>query len=83
MPKTTVHRHRVNSPRNSICGSARLEELDWENWFTDTGFGTMYLHVQSLDGETWHRVCCRKTAAPRLRLQDGVLYWLVDEEAGK
>ena len=78
-----MSRRRVASPRNSVCGSACLAALDWSNWFTDTGFGTMYLHVQSLDAETWHRVYCRKTDTPRLRLMDGVLYWLIDEEVGK
>ena len=82
MPKLpTIHRRRVNSPRNSICGSATLAELDWSHWFTDTTGGGLYLHVRSLDAETWHRVYCRQTAAPRLRLLDDVLFWLVDEVA--
>ncbi len=84
MPKLpTIHRHRVNSPRNSICGSAILADLDWTNWFTDTTGGGLYLHVRSLDEEAWYPVYCRQTAAARLLMQDGVLYWLVDEEAGK
>ena len=78
MSKTTVRRRRVNSPRNSIC-CLRLADLDWTNWFTDTTGGGLYLHVQSLDRDTWHTVYCRKTAAPRLRLMGGVLFWLIDE----
>ena len=74
---STVHRRRVNSPRNSICGSAILADLDWTNWFTDTTGGGLYLHVQSLDGQTWARVYCRHADTPRLRLQAGVLYWLI------
>lgn len=76
-------RRRVNSRRNSICGSARLADLDWSNWFTDTTGGGLYLHVRSLDEEAWHRVQCRKAWGPRLKLVDGELFWLVDEEAGK
>ena len=75
-----MSRRRVNSPRNSICGSARLAELDWTNWHTDNSFGSLYLHVRSLDGDTWHRVYCRKAETPRLRMIGGVLFWLIDEE---
>lgn len=82
-------RRRVSNPRNSSCGSARLADLDWANWFTDDG----YIHVRrnnpDLDGgrhgdETWHRVHARipaglpKDIRPRLALYGGVLFWLID-----
>lgn len=37
---------RVNSPRNSDCGSAKLADLDWSQWFTDNTSGGFYLHVR-------------------------------------
>lgn len=43
---------RVNSPRNSDCGSAKLADLDWSNWWTDGNcrigkyrYG-IYIHVR-------------------------------------
>lgn len=82
MPRRNqVSWRRVNSPRNSECGSARLQDLDWSNWWTDTSAGDHYLHVASLDGETRHRVYCRvSTTAARLGQRAGVLYWLVERK---
>ena len=71
-------RRRVDSPRNSTS-TARLADLDWDNWWTDTTGGAHYLHVAHKDGETIHRVFCRKADRPRLRLIDGTLYWLIDD----
>jgi len=73
----TIHKLKVNSRRNSTCGSARLGDLDWSNWRTDAScLGRLYLHVQHSDGETWHRVFCRFKSA-RLAFRCGVLCWLV------
>jgi len=69
---------KVNSRRNSECGSARLETLDWSSWWTDTIDGDHYLHVASTDGETVHRVYCRCASSCRLGMRDGVLYWIID-----
>lgn len=69
---------RVNSPRNSECGSAALSSLDWTNWWTDTSGGDHYLHVEHLQGETVHRVYCRLDGHPRIGQRAGVLYWLLD-----
>ena len=71
---------KVNSNRNSECGSARLETLDWKNWWTDhSGFGyDAYLHVESLNCETVHRVYCRSAEACRVGMRDGELCWIVD-----
>lgn len=78
--------HKVNSRRNSACGSARLEDLKWTDWWTDSGFTAkgMYLHVSHIgtgghEG-TSHRVYCKLTETPRLMLKNGELYWLVDKE---
>lgn len=80
-------RRAVASRRNSMCGSARLEDLDWSNWFADGRGGELYLHVRRLhpdfDGTdprdaTWHRVFCRQTDRARLTLIDGKLFWLID-----
>jgi len=69
---------RINSPRNSDCGSARLSELDWSNWWTDTSAGDHYLHVAHRQNQTFHRVYCRANERPRIGQRDGVLYWLID-----
>jgi hypothetical protein len=69
---------RVNSPRNSECGSARLQDLDWSNWWTDTSAGQHYLHVAHRDGETFHRVYCRLGGPARIGMRNGLLYWLLD-----
>lgn len=74
----TISRLRVNNKRNSAAG-APLENLDWSNWFTDTTMGGFYLHVRHVDGESWHRVFCRRADRPRLALYNGKLYWLVDK----
>lgn len=66
----------VNSERNSIC-SVRLCELDWSNWFTDSSYGSFYLHINSKDGDIVHRVMCKRSFTPRLKLSEGKLYWLI------
>jgi len=68
---------RADRNRNSVC-AVPLERLDWSNWFTDGTGGGLYLHVWSKDGDTCHRVHCRKTDKPRLCFKGGVLFWLVD-----
>lgn len=82
-PKPTrIRRLRVYSSRNSACGSARLADLDWSEWWTGTGFsGQMFvLHVRhKVMRDTSHRVYCRHTDTPRLACRDGALYWLVSE----
>ena len=81
--KTGLIRRSVRSPRNSYCGSARLEELDWSIWWTGTAGGQHYLHVQHKDGETIHRVFCRLHECPRLEMWGGKLMWLIDREADR
>lgn len=44
----------------------------------DTSNGMTYLHVTGNDGETEHRVFCRRTDQPRLAFTKGALYWIVD-----
>lgn len=77
-------RLKVNSPRNSHS-DVSLSELDFSEWWTDgwpakegqtTGF--FYLHVPNRDGDRVHRVYCKHTDSPRLRMMKGELYWLVD-----
>ena len=64
--------------QHSRCGSAKLADLDWSRWFSDSTGGGLYLHVWHQDGETIHRVTCAYSARPRLESVDGVLFWLVD-----
>jgi hypothetical protein len=66
----------VYSPTNSTCGSSSLHDLDWNNWWNDTSFENVYLHVASKDGETSHRVFCRGCQTPRLQMVNGKLMWL-------
>jgi hypothetical protein len=75
-PSFRVVSRAVANPRHSTCGSARLAELDFTEMFTDTSFGAHYLHVAHRDGETWHRVHCRASSSPRIKISKGVVYWL-------
>lgn len=85
MKKPGPIRRKVNSPRNSIC-AFRMDWLDWSAWWTDCSFGGLYLHVRGFypdeprtpENATWHRVYARGTDSPRLRFENGVLYWLID-----
>lgn len=71
----------VTSPRNSVCGSARLADLDWSEWWTDNWGvpGVLYLFVAGPDGSA-HRVYCKHTETPRLAMRGGKLYWLVKRD---
>ena len=69
-------RLKVNSPRNSDCAWP-LHELGWSSWFTGGRSSGLYLWVNHKNGDTVHRVWCKHTETPLLRLKDGVLYWLV------
>lgn len=69
-------RRTVSNPRYSLCGSAKLADLDWGRWWTDTSFESHYLHVMHKDGETSHRVYCRSHDCPRLEMVLGKLMWL-------
>lgn len=72
-----------SSRRNSVCGSAAIESLDWSEWWTDSwdGRGVGYLKVPRHSDGTVHRVYCRHSDTPRIAMRDDVLYWLVDERA--
>ena len=71
------YRRKVKSRRNSECSGA-LDQLDWGNWWTDGVDDKLFLHVGHMDGDSSHRVLCRKTGTPRLEMVDGILYWLID-----
>lgn len=80
-------RLKVESPRNSECGSARLRDLNFSEWWTDswTGegiAGITHLKVPHKGGEgmegTVHRVYCKHSEKPRLMWKNGTLYWLVE-----
>ena len=69
----------MNSERNSHCGSSRISDLNFNRWWTDSINGVhIYLHVESKDEETWHRVMCKQTDNPRLEMNNGKLFWLCD-----
>jgi len=72
---------RINSPRNSVCGSARLDSLDWSNWWSD-GWGpnVTHIHVARPEDETYHRVYCRQSANVRVGMKRGELCWIIDKE---
>jgi len=76
----------VANPRNSVCGSAKIRELDWSCWFTNTWDGERFTHLTvrhsrgayDPNERTFHRVYCRGCEFPRLGLERGKLYWLID-----
>ncbi len=83
MKKNKIRKLRVESPRNSLCGSAQLDKLCWDRWFTDNSFGCFYLQVakEEEEGEmTYHRVYCSESEKPRLSMEQGILYWLVEKQ---
>lgn len=80
--KTGPIRRSCNDSRYSLCGSAELHELDWDNWWEDDG----YIHVRywhQTAGETWHRVVPKKIKGrkmERVAVVDGWPHWLFDED---
>ena len=68
---------RVRDRRNSECASAKLEDLNWGEWWADNSFGQFYLHFVHNDGESVHRVYCRHAVKPRLGFRDGELWWVI------
>lgn len=74
-------RRRAESSRNSECGTAKLDALDWINWWQDGGG---YIHVRrdrKDEGETWHRVHPKPIAGyecRRVAVSDGIVFWLYD-----
>lgn len=69
---------QINSPRNSES-TAKLDSLDWTNWWTDGwGPGMTHLHVARSEDKTVHRVYCRASEHARIGMRDGTLYWLLD-----
>ena len=76
VPKTKVL--LASSRSNSICHSSKLSDLDWQRgWWTDDSFGMHYLHVYHKDGETIHRVYCKKCDQPRIQVLNQKVYWLI------
>ena len=70
----------VFNKRNSICGSANIDDLVTGEWWTDGG-DEIYIHAKHKDGETSHRVFPRKMRGykcKRMTMKDGKLYWLYD-----
>lgn len=66
-----------SNPRNSICSSALLQDLDWTNWWQDNG----YIHVKHSSAETWHRVFPRKIRerrCTRIAVSNGIPQWFYD-----
>ncbi len=69
--RTTI---KVESPRNSECGSERMSRLDFSTWWLDPGIGGgPYLKVAGPD-DTVHRVFCRRRTCG-VCMVDGVLCW--------
>lgn len=70
---------RVSSERNS-SSTGLLAELDWSEWWTDSTFAPLYLHVPHKDRDEGciHRVyprCQNKNV--RLGMRKGILYWIL------
>lgn len=82
-------RRLCHDPKNSVCSTAALAELDWDNWFMDNGplgGDSIYIHVRRfshVEGETWHRVFPRRVKGrivERLGIYYGNLVWLHDRK---
>ena len=71
----------VRDPLNSECGSAKLSDLDFAHWWVDTSFGAFYLHVRRPSDETWHRVFCRHSVKPRIKMAGNQLRWIFPANA--
>ena len=88
--KTMMARCKIADRRNSECLSAPLSRLDWQNWWMDyevvkNEIGNVigrncYLHVMSKDGETTHRVFCKKNNFARVEYINGVAHWLYERK---
>jgi hypothetical protein len=53
---------RIRSPRNSVCISAGLEDLDWKKWARDENLGSLCLQIPR-KADKMHRVYCRCSMA--------------------
>jgi hypothetical protein len=78
MMKITRNDLKVSSSKHSETGDGTpLNDLNFKNWWTDTSKGLHYLHVENKNGETFHRVYCKRVDCPRLMLNNGELYWII------
>lgn len=81
-------RYPVADDRFSECGTALLDELDWERWVFCPGGVAAWLMVRSKGSgrrwPRWHKVCFkrRRRGMPSV-LFDGELCWLVEEPRGE
>jgi hypothetical protein len=86
MNKPIVIRRRVDVPRNSFCGSIKIRDLDFTEWFTGSWPDrSIYLLIphESLQvrDKSIHRVYPRIVngySCSRLGMKQGRLYWLYD-----
>ncbi len=77
---TAPKRYVILNKKNSEFPSCQIQDLSPIDWWLDTSSGRVDLHFQSIDGETWHSVYCKRSGQPRIASIDGVFYWLVDEK---
>jgi hypothetical protein len=70
---------KINNIENSEC-SVMLNTLDFNNWFQDTSKGMNYLHVQVKGSDEYFRVFCKKNENPRIAMENGRLYWIIDKK---
>ena len=82
-------RRVVFNPRNSTCGSARVEDLWRYWWWTDNSDPDgIYIHACRWSDRTYHRVCPRpmtgytcKRLEMKNRMDGAKLFWLYDANA--
>lgn len=67
---------RVRNPRNSVCISAALEDLDWKRWGSDENLGSFCLEIPRKADKTLHHVYCRDAQRPGLAQRRGGLCWV-------
>ena len=89
---TRLGRCKIADRRNSLCQTLPFSRLDWDNWWLDFELvknragdvigRSCYLHVRSKDGETWHRVFCRRGQFARIEYIGGVAHWMFQKARG-
>ena len=78
-------RRAVFNPRNSTCGSARVEDLSAYWWTDNSDPDSLYIHACRWSDRTYHRVWPRpipgytcKRLEMKNRIYGGVPFWLYD-----
>jgi hypothetical protein len=75
-PPVKLRLRRVRDPRNSLCISAALEDLNWKRWGQGENFGSLCLQVPDKAQGRVHRVYCRDAQWPGIAQTRGGICWV-------